>query len=434
VSLSGKDSKFIDLLAKTVRDIELFTKVLYGWEKLSPKQVDLLKMDGEINAILAGRRFGKSSLLAAKTFHFALTHPETNALVTAPSLDQARIYFDMITGSLEEHPFSILVRSVKLNPFPEIALVNGSSINFRSTAFKGKYLRGRKTHYIVATEAAFIDDNVFESVIMPMRLDTKAKIYLESTPFGKNYFYRLYQLGMRGDGLIKAFHATVYDNLVLDRDEIERQKQSTPQYIWRTEYLAEFLEDEDYVFSFDMVNACMEDYVPAGYIKGHKFVIGLDIAQKEDYTVFTVLDITNKVYTIADFRRFNKKSYDEIILLANELSDIYNAPVYVDATAVGRPIAEKIRRAVPITFSARTKKDLIDNLILMFEQKKIRIPSSNTILRDELRYFRFEGSHDHAVPRVEEYAVHDDAVISLALACWGAQQSYVGSTFIDIWG
>ncbi len=430
--MNHRDELFAKTLGKAISNIELFVKLLYKWDYLSPKQLELLKMNGEINVILAGRRFGKSSLLAAKTFYFALTHPDTSALVTAPSLDQARIYFDMITTSLEEHPFSIFVKSVKLNPFPEITLINGSSINFRSTAFKGKYLRGRKTHFVVATEAAFIDDNVFESVIMPMRLDTKAKIYLESTPSGKNYFYRLYQLGLSDNNLIKSFHATVYDNLALDKDEIERQKQSTPQYIWRTEYLAEFTDEEGVIFDYDIINSCMEDYVPAGFVKGHKYVIGLDIAQKEDYTVFIVLDITHKIYTIADFRRFNKKSYEEIILLANELSDIYSAPVYVDATAVGRPIAERIKRAVPVTFSIKTKKDLIDNLILMFEQKRIKIPASNTILRDELRYFRFIPSYEH--PSVNEYTIHDDAVISLALACWGAQQSFVGSTFIDIWG
>lgn len=416
-----------------LRDIKLFVKALYRWKVLSAKQEELLDLDHEINVILAGRRFGKSSLMAAKVFYFALTHPNVSCLVVGPSLEQSKIYFDLLVSSLEGHPFSVFVKGIKQSPFPEITLINDSKLLFRSTAFKGRYLRGKKIHYVVVTEAAFIDEEVFEQVIMPMRLDTRAKLYLESTPFGHNYFYRFYMQGLYDNDFVKSFHATVYDNFALPRDEIERQRLRTPQFVWRVEYLAEFVDDENVVFSHELLQKVFEDYTPAGLVKGHKYVIGLDIAQKEDYTVFVVLDITHVPYVIADYRRFNKRGFDDIIVLANELSSVYNAPVYVDSTAIGKPVADGIKNAVQIHFTSRMKNDLIDNLLLHMEQGKIKLPASNTIIRDELRYFRRDlGSHYHRVPTYDSPRYHDDSVIALALAVWGASNSMVGSFSIDL--
>ncbi|MCX7654871.1 MAG: hypothetical protein N2Z58_09390, partial [Fervidobacterium sp.] len=158
----------IDYYVMFMKDPMIFTKFLYRWKMLSPKQEELLNLDAEINVILAGRRFGKSSLMAAKMFYYALTHREVSCLVVAPSLEQSKIYFDLLLNALEGHPMSLFVKSVKQNPFPEINLINGSKLLFRSTAFKGRYLRGKKIHYVVVSEAAFVDEEVFEQVIMPM--------------------------------------------------------------------------------------------------------------------------------------------------------------------------------------------------------------------------------------------------------------------------
>lgn len=431
----SKADKILEYYAYFLSDIVTFTKALYRWKFLSPKQEELLQLDGEINAILAGRRFGKSSLMAAKTLYYAILNPNKTCLVVGPSLEQAKIYFDLLVNALEDHPFSIFIASVKQNPFPEIKLINNSKLLFRSTALKGRYLRGRRVHWIVITEASFVDEDVFEQVIKPMRLDTKAKMWLESTPYGMGDFYNTYMEGVRNPGFIKSFHATVYDNLALSRDDIEKLRESTPELVWRVEYLAEFVDESTLVFKHDVLSQTFEDYYVVGtYKPGHKYVIGLDIAQVEDYTVFTVLDITNEPYVIADFRRFNKTTYDDIIVLANELSEAYNAIIYADATAVGRPVVEKINNVEPIVFTNKTRLEMINNLVWYLEKKKLKLPSSNTILRDELRYFRLDNiTHTRSKLNNDSGKYHDDCVFSLALAVWGAEQfAELKSFTIDI--
>ncbi|HHE40761.1 MAG TPA: hypothetical protein ENL10_04590 [Candidatus Cloacimonetes bacterium] len=431
-------------IAEAITDRVVFTKVLYGFPEIAPKQKELLLMDGEINIIVAGRRFGKTTYLAANAFHYAIMNPNTVTLITAPSIDQAKIYFDLIAGALEHnpmddviksdvHPFRMFVKYIKNAPFPELELYNGAKILVRSTAFKGRYLRGRKTNRIYVTEASFVNDEVFHNVIMPMRLDTGAKIFLESTPYGRNYFFELYQEAQKDlTGYYRWFHATVYDNPFLDFDEIERQKKKIPEYVFNQEYMGEFIDDSKAVFSWRILKNVFEDYYPAEYIPSHRYVIGLDIAQVNDYNVFMVLDVTRKPYQIAEIVRFNDTSYEYIIEEANRLSRKYNADIYVDATTVGRPIAEKIKRAVPITLTIKSKSEIIDNLVLLLERKDIILPAKEAVLRDEMKYFRREQSARTVKMGSDSKRVHDDMVIALALAAWGVREDNVFSMSVEL--
>jgi hypothetical protein len=432
-------------LAEALRDRVLFAKLLYGFKKLAPKHIELLNLDGEINIVVAGRRFGKTTYLASTAFHNALIHRKTTTLITAPSIDQAKLYFDLIADALETnpfpdlidsevHPFSIFVKELKNAPFPEMTLVNGSRIMVRSTAFKGRYLRGRKTHFIYVTEASFVSDEVFYNVIMPMRLDTGAKIYLESTPYGRNYFFDLYREAQEDQsGYYKWFHATVYDNPFLDFEEIEKQRKKLPEYVFNQEYMGEFIDDSRAVFTWRIMKKAFEDYTPAGYIPSHKYIIGLDIAQVNDFNVFMVLDVTRKPYTIAEIVRFNETTYEYIIQEANRLSQKYDADVYMDATTVGRPIAEKIKRAIPITLTMKSKSELIDNLVLLLERHELLLPAKEQTLRDEMKYFRREQSTRTVKMGSDNKRVHDDMVIALALAAWGVREDLAFSMSVDLW-
>lgn len=441
----SKEKVVLNQIAKMMDDEVTFAMLLYGFKKIGKKHIELLNLDGEINVVVAGRRFGKTTYLASKVFRYALTHPKTTSLITAPSIDQAKIYFDLIVNALETNPFPQLINSEKhpfnmflaeppkVAPFPEIKLKNGSRIIVRSTAFKGKFIRGRKTNFILLTEAAFVDDEIFNSVILPMRLDTNAKIYLESTPYGRNYFFNLYQDAQSDTtGYYKYFHATVYDNPFLNREEIEKQKAKIPDYIWRQEYMGEFIDDSTAVFPWRVLKNVLEDYEPSGYRHNHEYVIGLDIAQVNDYNVFIVLDITNRPYTIAEIVRFNNTTYEYVVDVANRLSAKYNAIVYVDATTVGRPVAEKIKDAEPITLTSKSKIDIIDNLVLTMERKDIILPYKDDVLITELKYYRKEQLAHTIKMGSESKEVHDDTIIALALACWGVRGERAFSFSVDL--
>ncbi len=422
----------MEMIARKLKNIETFTKILFGYSEIAPKQRELLHLNGSTQVVCAGRRFGKTNYVAGKIFYYATIQPKSRIIVGGPSLDQAKIYYDLLTEALEISPLKGFVKKTKDSPFPTIFLKNGSSITIRSTAHNGKYLRGRKVNLVVLTEAAFIKDSVYEQVITPMKLDTGAPVILESTPNGMNYFYEEYQRGLKNNNQTVSFHATVYDNPFLDQNEIENAKSKTPDYVWRQEYLAEFVDDDTVFFPWKILADAFEDYKPEGYKEGRKYSIGVDLAKYRDYTVIVVLDVTEEPFKIAEFHRFNQIPYEEIIRMVNDLQAKYRAQVFLDATGVGDPISERINACVPFVFSQKSKSELLHNLLLNFEQRKLQLPASNTILRDELRFFRrIQSGSGFKLEAQEGY--HDDCVMALALATWGQtriQEAF--STHLDI--
>ncbi|WP_126992245.1 phage terminase large subunit [Thermosipho globiformans] len=422
----------MEMIARKLKNPEMFVKLLFGYDEIAEKQREILYMNGSTQVICAGRRFGKTNYVAGKIFYFATFNPRSHIIVGGPSLDQARIYYDLLEEALERSPLKGFVKKSKDSPFPTITLKNHSVITTRSTAYNGKYLRGRKVDLVVLTEAAFIKDSVYEQVITPMKLDAGAPVILESTPNGMNYFYEEYQRGLKGANRTVSLHATVYDNPFLDQEEIENAKAKTPEYVWRQEYLAEFVDDDSSFFPWKVLVEVFEDYKPAGYKEGHTYTIGVDLAKYKDYTVIVVLDTTEEPYKIAEFHRFNQIPYEEIIKLVNDIQIRYNGFVFLDATGVGDPVAERINACQPFVFSQKSKSELLHNLLLVMEQKRILLPSSNITLRDELRYFRrIKSGSGFKLEAQEGY--HDDCVMALALAVYGATNKQEAKSFnLDI--
>lgn len=424
MSLTPKQqAKLTSVLRRARRDKVYFAKAFMGLE-LAGKQVAAVNLGGRVNVKVAGRRFGKSATTLIDVTHACATRPRQIWYVVAPSIDQAKIYFHELERRANENALlSVLLKDgIKWSPWPEVELINGSKIMGRSVARDGVYLRGKGADGIAVTEAAFVKDKVFHEVIRAMVLDRKGVIRLESTPNGHNYFFKLYQDGLSDStGYYRSFHATCYDNPRLDPDELERIRRETPELAWRIEYLAEFVEDDTFIFPWSVLAEVFDDYEPQKEpANGHRYAIGVDLAKYQDYTVIIVLDITRAPFKLAEWHRYQGKLYADVAAHVNELQEKYRARVYLDATGVGDPVAEQIRNCEPFVFSERSRQELISNLVVLIQQKKLSLPASWTVLRDELRYFRNVRRGTRIRPEAAE-GYHDDTVMALALACWGVK-------------
>ena len=410
-------------LQRCRRDKIYFADKILGIN-LTGKQADAVNLGGRVSAKVAGRRFGKSLTTLIDMLHECATKKQQRWFVTAPSIDQAKIYFGEIEQLLgnPKLPFSLLVpeKKFKMSPFPEVELINGSKIMARSTARDGIYLRGKGADGIVITEAAFVKDRVYTDVIRAMVLDRKGKIRAESTPNGsQGYIYQLFKQGQNdADGYYRSFHATAYDNIRLDKNEIEQIRKEIPELAFRVEYLAEFVDDDTVVFPWVVLQEIFDDYVPkAAPEAGHSYTIGVDLAKYQDYTVITVLDVTQPPFQLAEWHRYRGRLYGDIVAQVNGLQEKYRATVYLDATGVGDPVAEQVKNCHSFVFTQRSREELISNLIVQTEQKRLLLPAGNTALRDELRFFQRVRHGTNVRPEAPQGG-YDDCVMSLALACW----------------
>lgn len=418
-----------------------FSKVFFGKDlRESPWQVDAVNMGGTISTKVAGRRSGKTLTTTVDAVHACATNASHTWYVTGPSLDQASLYFNEIEqaamrpdGLME----ALLDGPIKRSPFPSVKLVTGSEIHARSTARDGVYLRGKGANGVAVTEAAFIKDKVYQEVVRAMVLDRRGVIRLESTPNGSNYFHGLHELAngehrvlLDGSGRIytdpshyyRTIHATVYDNLSVAREEIERIKTEVPEYVWDVEYLAKFIDDDELVFSWPLLADLFDEDYPmqAKPEIGHRYVLGVDLAQVQDYTALTLLDVTFWPVRLAHWEFYRGKPYtgpggvvDDVNTLRNQFN---NARVLIDATTE-KAVAEQVVGAEAFVFSQTSRNAMLSNLQVLLQQRKFELPAGYTRLRDELRALR-RVKKGQTIRVDHPTGGHDDTVISLALAAW----------------
>lgn len=421
-----------DAIARCRQDIVAFARAFFGIEAAGT-QSDWLSLPGTVQVAVAGRRFGKSTLSLIKAVHACVTRKNQQWYVTAPSIDQAAIYFRELDRRLNESALLqrlIVPGSLKYSPFPVVKFRSGSTLEARSTTLDGKYLRGKGADGIVITEAAFVKAVVWNEVIRAMLLDRKGRAIIETTPNGTgDWTYGLWKLGQEdGTGYYRSFHATCYDNPRLDQLDIERIRREIPDIAFRQEYLAEWTDDDSAVFPWSLLQEVFDDYTPPFRpLAEHRYSIGVDIAKHRDWTVICVLDITESPYRIAEWHRFQGVPYTDVASRVNEIAERYHAQPHLDATGVGDAVAEQVAGVKAIVFTPGLRDDLISRLVVAVEQRGVQLPASLTDLRDEMRYFRRQP-HGERIKAEHLPGKNDDTIFALALAVFGANAGWAGLT------
>lgn len=379
-----------------------------------------------------GRRWGKSLACQNELVRYSWENPGSITWWVAPTYGQARKMFLSITENFE----GAIAAKRSAQGQMEIKWKNGTRTRFVS-AERYENLRGEGVNFMVIDEAAFVPRAAWFTVLRPMLSDTMGSAVLISTPKGKNWFYDMYRRGE--DPEQKDYESfsfpTISSPYILD-SEVEEAQQTLPQDVFLQEYSAAFLDEVAGVFHG--VRECVQGdfYVPD--LRTHKCVIGWDIAQHTDWSVFTVIDTDGLKEErteagearlvpcphVCHWERFNQVRYNVQMDNAAAIAEKFAAPILMDSTGLGDPIYDTlVARGVPVIpyhFSQRSKQALIQNLASTIQMERLTYPDI-TVLIDELQAFQYEigptGSIKYSAPE----GMHDDCVMSLALAAWAAQ-------------
>jgi hypothetical protein len=206
---------------------------------------------------------------------------------------------------------------------------------------------------------------------------------------------------------------------MLNRALLEAQRDVIPERAFRQEIGGEFIEGSGAVFHG--VRECallaMRDAVA-----GQRYFAGLDLAKVEDWTVLTIV---NKEREVMFTDRFQRMDWGLQVIRIKAACDRYShARVLVDSTGAGEPVFEALLRAGcradPYSFTAKSKAALIDNLSLSLEQRKVKLLTAQVFPEaiEELESYQYAVSEQGNVKMNSPSGVHDDCVISLALALW----------------
>jgi phage FluMu gp28-like protein len=435
------EAELIDLFHRCQNDKALFAKAFFDLD-VSPFQLEVLNSSGRVDATVAGRRTGKTTAKVIDCmWDLACNGLERVGFVAAPSLDQAEQYVREIQFAAERSANMRMLLAGgpdkaihRRSGFPTVELVTGGMMHCRSVVQGGRYLRGHGANWVMLAEAAFINDEVYDRAVRPLVLTTGGRIHLDSSPNGDNYVKRIFDraTASRGrytkvspDRYYSAAHGTVYDNPNIPRADIEAIRSEVPDWVFRTEYLAEFIDAGDTVFSWPLLVKLFDHDYPMldrGDIT-RQYSIGVDLAQVHDYTAICVVDITPPApFRLAHWRRFRGVPYMGEGGVADQVTELQKAfnhcRVHVDATSE-RAVAESLPNAEAVIFTGATRTSMLSHLIVMAENQALALPASFTVLRDEMRAmrrFRLAGGGIRADHPRDGF---DDTLWSLALALRG---------------
>lgn len=296
-----------------------------------------------------------------------------------------------------------------------VTLPNGGEVQVRS-ADNPDSLRGEALDFAVFDECAFIQESAWAEAIRPALSDRKGRAMFISTPKGMNWFHRLWQRCQ--DPLQtewRGWQLPTVSNPFIDPTEVGAARAMLPERIFQQEYLAMFIDDLGGVFRGVMAAATATAQDEP--IDGHAYIIGCDWGQSNDFTVYAVIDVTERALVYLD--RFNQIDYE---LQKNRLMGLVRrfrpAQVIAESNSMGKPIIDSLvtqgAPVVPFMTTNATKAAAIQALQLGFETNDIRI-IPDPVLVSELQAYEMDrtatGMPKYSAPE----GMHDDTVMALAI-------------------
>lgn len=224
---------------------------------------------------------------------------------------------------------------------------------------------------------------------------------------------------------------TTAESPYVPKESIEAARRTLPDSVFRALYLGEIQEDGAGVFRG--VERCHAGEL-AGPVAGHRYVVGVDLGRKNDWTVAVVIDLATS-HVVAFERFFGVAWTDQWTRIAGIASRYNRALVIPDATGVGDVAVDELRqlrvnmRPVVITGGRNVSEEgvpktaLIQSLMVAVENREFTFPASLEVLTNELLNFEYDTTASGALVYSAPDGAHDDAVLALALAIWGAFHS-----------
>jgi hypothetical protein len=206
-------------------------------------QSDFLSSDADRVMLNVSRQGGKSSLSALIGLHQALYHPGSLVLLLAPALRQSSELFRKV---------AVAYRAIG-RPVPAVSettlwltLENGSRIVSLPGADDGQIRGFSAVDLLIVDEAARVSDELYYAV-RPMISVSGGRLLLLSTPWGRRgFFFREWHEGYEP---WERFQVPATQVPRIPALFLEAEKKSLGDHFFSQEYMTEFREAADQLFS-----------------------------------------------------------------------------------------------------------------------------------------------------------------------------------------
>jgi hypothetical protein len=216
-------------------------------------QTRLLRSSSKRVILNCSRQSGKSTTTAVVACHTAIYQPGSLTLLVSKSLRQSSELFAKVSGFLSRVTEAKLTTNNKLS----CELANGSRII--SLPGDGDSIRGfSAVTLLIEDEAAFVEDALYMAV-RPMLAVSGGRLILMSTPHGKRgHFYDAWH-SMEEEW--QRERITAYDVPRITRQFLDAERATIGEWWFRQEYMTEFVDSVDQLFSTDSIMSAITDEV-----------------------------------------------------------------------------------------------------------------------------------------------------------------------------
>ena len=405
------------------------------------------------------RQSGKSTTIIAYLLHYVLFNPTVNVAILANKAATARDLLGRLQLAYEHLPKWLQQGVMSWNK-GSLELENGSKILASSTSASA--VRGGSYNIIFLDEFAYVPANVaeqfFSSVYPTISSGKTTKVMIVSTPHGMNMFYKLWVDAEEERN--EYIPIEVHWSEVPGRDEEWKAQtiKNTSESQFNTEFECEFLGSIDTLISPTKLrqlayrspqrsNAGLD--IHENPTEGHTYFLSADVSRgtQNDYSAFTVIDVTEMPYRIvAKFRDNEIKP----LIFPSKIYDVaraYNqAYVLVEVNDIGEQVANTLqfdleydnlcmasmrgragqvlgggfsggKAQLGVRTTKAVKKIGCSNLKQMVEDNKLIVEDYEVI--SELSTFIVKGQSFEA-----DEGCNDDLVACLFTFAWATDQSY----------
>lgn len=360
--------------------------------------------------INAGRRFGKSTLIAWEMFAIAVSVENGRVPYYAPTRDDARdilwktlkdIAAPLTVGDPNESRLEITVR----NKFGGTSLM--ILYGWEAVQERGKGVGVRNDH-IFCDEVSKYKNFKFgwEEILRPTLIDRQGGATFISTPNGFNHFYDL-SLMEGKDNDYKYFHYTSMDNPHLPPTELVKMKQEYGEDRYAQEVLGEFRKREGLVYKEFQRETHVISELPSGLEVLYNLG-GVDWGFTHPCAVITIKKDYSGNYWITD--EFYEPGHTEEEIVDYVAGQGFNK-VYPDPeNASGIESLKKKRVNIrPVKKGKGSVVSGISKVREMLKQNKIRVLSKCTGVITEFESYSYP-EEENGVTRENPLKENDDAM------------------------
>lgn len=421
-------------------------KLNLKFTKTQEKAWRILNMANCKELVLAwSRQSGKSVFLEFCCIYFLLKKWANIGYITPQFAHSRKVYSDIIkilepTGLIKTANASTL----------QIELINGNRLSFFSaespTAIRGNSFRG----LVVCDEAAFINDTTsdgqdfFNSILMPTCKAYKPKVIYASTPLAKSgTFYTKFMRGQEGHphtetpNKVYSIKATIYDDSLVTKEEIEEIKNSIPEASFQREFMVEFMDNAMSAFS---------DYTDKFTLKkqidfNQPLWIGVDFhSVGSDSTVVSLINADDDVWQI-EIKGGLDAQYRQIANILDKCKKLVIA--YMESNSIGQVMLNEVKKltkqrskVIEWCTTNESKEIQVGLVQTHLTKDMMHFEESNKQLKNQFDTFGYSISKTRKITYAALSGHHDDRVLSLMIAMQ-AKEDYAysgGSNIVFIKG